>query len=86
MPNPYPTPSLYDEIVAAGIPHDHHQSDLYVPATKEAAALIKARRSHGEVHHVQGFIDNVTGKPWLDVMFAYDPFWEARVLDPGKVL
>ena len=66
-------PSIYLDAVAAGIPVDHHESDLYMLATPESRALVA---KHGL--WATPFKSHVDGKAWLDVPFAYDPFWEAR--------
>lgn len=65
-------PTLYDAIVAAGIPHEHHESDLYVPRTEAALKLVKASGLR-----YASFRDAIDGQPWLDIPFAYEPFWEA---------
>jgi hypothetical protein len=69
-------PSLYSQIVAAGIPTDHHESDLYVLDTPAARRILAAhdqkwtrfRDTSGEKQ----------GEDWLEVPFAYDPFWEEK--------
>jgi hypothetical protein len=67
-------PSLYQELIAAGIPTDSHESDLYVLNTPVARGLIAKHGKRGVV----GFNSKVDGKRWLDVPFAYDPFWERK--------
>lgn len=67
------SPSLYAEAVALGIPTDSHESDLYLPRTAQTVALVKKwNRS------VSTFTSQIDGKLWLDVPFAFDPWWEAR--------
>jgi hypothetical protein len=66
-------PSLYDAATAAGIPTDHHESDLYLLATPEARALVKARGLTCST-----FRHNGDGRLWLEVNFMYAPWWRAR--------
>jgi hypothetical protein len=65
-------PNLYDDLVGAGIPLDHHESDLYVLHTPMAVSII---RQHGQLG--TPFI-GTDGKRWLDIPFAYMPFWRSR--------
>jgi len=69
--------SLYDKLKAAGQQLDHHESDLYVKRTPEADAIIRA---HGgpEAKNARPFIDNIDGQPWIDIPFAYIPYWERK--------
>jgi hypothetical protein len=68
--------SLYDKLKAAGQQLDHHQSDLYVRWTPEADAIIRA---HGgpEAKNARAFT-GTDGLRWIDIPFAYDPFWRRR--------
>lgn len=65
--------NLYQELNAAGVPLDSHESDLYCKATPEALAIVKAS---GYFHTY--FKSNIDGDLWVEVPFAYYPFWEAR--------
>jgi hypothetical protein len=65
--------SLYRDLVRARIPTDHHESDLYVLDTPEARELVK---SYG--YKSSTFTSNLDGKRWIDVPFAYEPFWEKK--------
>lgn len=60
---------LLDEIKAAGIEYDHHESDLYLPGTAEARAILARYPTHAKI--ATTFIDQRTGTPWIDVPFAY---------------
>lgn len=72
---------LYTALRDAGIPTDHHRSDLYFPATPEALAIL----AHYPVqkNNASFFQDNLTGERWVDVPFAYDPFWH-RAMERGS--
>ena len=63
--------SLYKELIAAGIQTDHHESDLYVLDTLTARDIMKRYGKKGS-----SFTSQVDGKRWIDVPFAYEPFWE----------
>lgn len=69
--------NLYTEVVNRGIPHANHFSDLYLPDTAEVRRLLRECGSQGTP-----FVNRVEGGIWLDVPFAYLPYWEekARVL------
>ena len=66
-------PSLYKDLVRARIPTDHHESDLYVLDTPEARATINR---YG--YKFRTFTSNLDHKRWIDVPFAYEPFWEKK--------
>lgn len=65
--------SLYKELVAAGVPIDHHESDLYVRDTSVARSILARHGKKGTA-----FTSQIDGKRWLDVPFAYEPFWEKK--------
>lgn len=56
-----------------------HESDLYFKATPESLAILE--RYPIQKSNAQRFRNkrppNV-GESWVDVPFAYDPWWEAR--------
>jgi hypothetical protein len=52
---------------------DHHESDLYVLDTPIARLVI---RQFG-LNSI-GFTDSIDKKRWIDVPFAYEPFWEKK--------
>lgn len=65
--------SLYKDVVRAGIPIDHHESDLYVLDTPQARSLIAKHGLRGK-----SFKSQIDGLRWLDVPFMYEPFWEKK--------
>jgi hypothetical protein len=65
--------SAYTAIVRAGIPTDHHESDLYVLDTPEARRILA---EHGRAY--SRFISATDRRYWLDVPFAYAPFWTKK--------
>ena len=66
--------TLYEQLKAAGVPLDSHESDLYALATSEAHEIVLA-----SCHMYSVFRNELDGKLWLDVPFAFDPWWKARV-------
>ena len=66
--------TIYQQLQTAGVPTDHHESDLYCKVTPESTALLVAIHDPG----VSTFRDRVTGDQWYDIPFAFDPFCEAK--------
>jgi hypothetical protein len=74
------TMSLYEELKAAGIETDNHESDLYFPRTKDSEAILKRHPEQNGV--VQTFTNQKPphlGEIWFDVPFAFQPWWDARL-------
>ena len=67
--------SIYKQLQAANVPLSSHESDLYAMVTPESAAIVKAYKFKG---NVTTFQNNVDGKRWYDIPFAFEPYWEAR--------
>lgn len=65
--------TLYSDCVAAGVQVDHHESDLYIPANETTRALLVKHGARASI-----FTSQIDGKPWYDVPFAYQPFWDAK--------
>jgi len=70
--------TLHEELIAAGIETDHHESDLYFPATPETTTILERYPLHEKAAMV--FVNQGDGTPgrWFDVPFAFDPFWKTR--------
>ncbi len=66
--------SIYTDMKEAGVETDNHFSDLYV---KDCPAARKVLTNHGRYTKTVRFVarDN---EEWLDIPFAYDPFWEEK--------
>lgn len=71
--------TLYEQIRDAGIPTDSHESDLYVLATAEAIAMVQDSGLSAST-----FISQLDGRLWLDVAFAYDPWWNRHAVGVMK--
>jgi hypothetical protein len=65
--------SLYDDLRAAGCELDNHESDLYVKDTAEARAILARHQRSGK-----RFTSQIDGRLWLDVPFAFAPWWRER--------
>lgn len=68
--------SLYEALMAAGIPVDNHESDLYAPDTPQVREIL-ARYPISQ-SNTRRFINQVEGGQWLDIPFAFDPWWIKR--------
>jgi len=68
--------TLYDTIKAAGIEHSNHESDLYLPDTPEVRAILD--RFPISKGNAQRFTNQITKTSWIDVPFAFLPWWRAR--------
>lgn len=68
--------TLYAALVAANIPVRSHSSDLYFPATPEALAILDKYPLEKSNSQGRGFTNQVEGGRWVDVPFAYMPFWD----------
>ena len=69
--------TLLYEAIKAALPEEdigNHESDLYPKATPEALAILAEQ----EIHGVSFFKHTVTHETWVEVPFAYDPWWEAK--------
>ena len=72
--------SLYKTLVAAGCQIDSHESDLYARVTPESEAIVKV-----SARPFSHFLSKLDGKMWMDVPFAFEPWWEAKAkLTAGK--
>lgn len=72
--------TLFQSIREAGIPYTNHESDLYIKATPETRAILS--RFPLNKANATGFINQAAphkGELWLDVPFAFDPFWESKM-------
>lgn len=68
---PEPVCDLYQALVDAGQELDHHESDLYVLATDEAAELVRLSRAKFST-----FRSERDGELWIEVPFEWRPYWD----------
>ncbi len=64
--------SIYTEMKAAGVEIDNHCSDMYVPDNATTREIVKGYEYKCNVIR---FISDIDGTPWLNIPFAYDPWW-----------
>lgn len=65
--------ALYDELVDGGFKLDSHESDLYVKDSPLAREIIDKHKLP-----YKPFIDDIDHERWLEVPFAYAPFWREK--------
>lgn len=68
--------SIYDLMVETGVKIRNHCSDLYVPVTEETRKIVN---SYNFKCNVRTFTSQIDGKPWFNIPFAYDPYWDKRM-------
>lgn len=66
--------TLYQTLVAAGVPTDSHETDLYFLASPHALAILA--RFPNQQAIAKPFTIELDGKRWVEVPFAYDPGWK----------
>ncbi len=71
--------TLYDLLKAAGCKIDSHESDLYVEDSETSRAIIRAHASPQQKGTLTPFRHAADGTRWLDLPFAYSPWWRKRV-------
>ena len=76
--------SLYERLAATMKPEDigNHYSDLLVRWTPESEAIINQWRKENDLVRGWGlcsfFTNQVEGGRWIDIPFAFDPYWQAK--------
>lgn len=65
--------TIYQQMVEAGAEIDSHKSDLYVKSTPKTREII---RGYEYLNSVTTFTSQIDGQLWMDIPFAFDPFWE----------
>ena len=65
--------TIYEDLKAAGVKLNSHESDLYAKVTPESKAIVD---KYEYKNNVRQFNSQIDGQQWYDIPFAYDPFWE----------
>ena len=68
--------TLYSELKAAGVKIRNWESDLYFESTEVARTILEKYPQQKKI--ARNFFSEVERAAWIDVPFAYDPFWESR--------
>jgi hypothetical protein len=64
--------NVYQVLKDAKCNLDNHESDLYVEATPEAVDIVEESG-----YHYSYFVSQIDGNRWIEIPFAYYPFWNA---------
>ncbi len=64
--------TIYQQLRAAGVQLDSHESDLYARVTPASDRIVAGYEHRDNVRRFFG--DD--GAVWYDIPFAFDPFWE----------
>lgn len=64
---------LWEKVRELGIEHSNHASDLYIPVNEVTQKLIS---EYEFKKNVTLFKNQIDGKPWYDIPFAYGSYWE----------
>lgn len=64
--------TLHEELEAAGVPLDNHESDLYAKVCDASTRIVQRVD-----HPCSVFVSQIDGTHWYDLPFAFDPFWLA---------
>lgn len=72
--------SLYTDLVKAGIEVSNWQSDLYFPVSYESMEILAKYPNQSR----SIFKSNIDGRAMVDAAFAYDPYWESKVVDTAS--
>ena len=74
-------PTIYDELKAAGVPLDSHESDLYAKVTDISREIMLRRPVTDPIRrNVRVFVSQIDERLWYDIPFAYTPWWERCAL------
>lgn len=68
----------YAALLAAGVPLDSHESDLYAKVTPVSRPIVEASGWSRSI-----FTSQIDGERWYDLPFAFEPWWERRVAGSG---
>jgi hypothetical protein len=74
------TPHIFEEIQAAAIPMANHESDLYFECNPASRAILNRHPDKKQI--ARGFIHQQLKTRWIEVPFAYLPWWEKRQSAP----
>jgi len=66
--------TIYQDMKAAGVEIDHHESDLYVKDCKAARDILAKHDKQVDGWNVQPFNSEIDGARWLDIPFQYEPW------------
>lgn len=69
---------VYRALKESGLPLDHHESDLYVIDSPQARRILQVYGLSLGPGRITRFVSQIDRRHWLDIPFAYTPFWEGK--------
>ncbi len=72
--------SLYTDLVEAGIEVSNWQPDLYFPGSYESMEILAKYPKQTRTL----FKSDIDGRPMVEAPFAFDPYWESKVVDTAS--
>lgn len=70
--------SIHQQMLAAGVEVDHHESDLYAKVTPESTRILEEAGIVVDGHNASTFTSQVDGERWYDLPFKYDTSWDKK--------
>ena len=72
--------TIYERAKAAGLEIDSHESDLYLKDTLKAREIVREWESESKrrVSFITYFHSEIDNAQWMDIPFAFDPFWSEK--------
>jgi len=70
--------SVHQQMLAAGVEIDHHESDLYAKVCPESTRILEEAGIAVDGHSARTFTSQVDGEQWYDLPFRYEPFWDRK--------
>jgi len=68
--------TLYEDLKSAGVEIANHESDLYFPDTEQTRSILDKHPL--QKGNATRFRNQINGQRWIDVPFAFLPWWESR--------
>jgi len=65
--------TLYEQALKAGLEINNHESDLHIKYTPEARKLVNEYKQYKHSCFI-----GADGQLWIEVPFAFEPFWETK--------
>lgn len=78
-------PSIYQQLVAAGVQISNYRSDLYAPVNETTTKIINHYRQRDTIARlgykpiISIFWNQVAKASYFCINFAYEPFWTRQI-------
>ncbi len=76
--------SVHQQMLAAGVEVDNHESDLYAKVTPESTRILEEAGITVDGHNASVFTSQVDGQKWYDLPFRYEPFWHDKAANDTR--